>query len=235
MIYLTGAHLRLVIAYLVGAILLVSGGYFLYEFGRFQGGYSLLDQMKERIEVEAVLVERDESIYELQRQLTLLEISKEIDRITYDEIEKTLNQLQVRVQSQDEELVFYREIISPQDGSAGLRIQNLEVSPVDSEQRYKLHMILIQAGVHDQSMAGALKFSIAGTQSGQTLDLSLKDLAVDGTTEDLVYTFRYFQELEQEVILPIGFEPYRIDVEISPQEPKGEQILQSFQWSAIAS
>ena len=75
MIYLTGAHLRLVIAYLVGAILLVSGGYFLYEFGRFQGGYSLLDQMKERIEVEAVLVERDESIYELQRQLTLLAVS----------------------------------------------------------------------------------------------------------------------------------------------------------------
>jgi len=51
----------------------------------------------------------------------------------------------------------------------------------------------------------------------------------------LAYTFRYFQELEQEVILPIGFTPDRIDVEISPQDPKGEQILESFQWSEIVS
>ena len=134
--------------YLISAVALASGGYLLYEFGRLQGGYSALNQQKERIEAEVVLAERDESIDELQRQLTLLEISKEIDRITYDEVEKNLNQLQARVQSQDEELVFYREIISPQDGSAGLRIQNLEVSPVDSEQRYKLHMVLILSLIH---------------------------------------------------------------------------------------
>ena len=220
--------------YLISAVALASGGYLLYEFGRLQGGYSALNQQKERIEAEVVLAERDESIDELQRQLTLLEISKEIDRITYDEVEKNLNQLQARVQSQDEELVFYREIISPQDGSAGLRIQNLEVSPVDSEQRYKLHMVLIQAGVHDQLVTGIVKFNIAGTQSGQTLDLSLKDLAVDGTTEDLVYTFRYFQSLEQELILPVGFEPDWVNVEIWPREPEGEQISQSFRWMSIS-
>ena len=83
--------------YLISAVVLASGGYLLYEFGRLQGGYSALNQQKERIEVEAVLAERDESIDELQRQLTLLEISKEIDRITYDEVEKNLNQLQARV------------------------------------------------------------------------------------------------------------------------------------------
>ena len=89
----------------------------------------------------------------------------------------------------------------------------MEASPVDSEQRYKLRMVLVQAVVHDRHMIGALKFSIAGTQSGQTLDLSLKDLAVDGTTEDLAYTFRYFQELSGRFQVPEGVELDAVDVE----------------------
>lgn len=221
--------------YLISAVVLASGGYLLYEFGRLQGGYSALNQQKERIEVEVILAERDDSIDELQRQLTLLEISKEIDRITYDEVEKNLNQLQARVQAQDEELAFYKEIISPQDGDMGLRIHNLEVSSVDSAQRYKLRVVLAQAIVQDQLVTGIVKFNIAGTQDGQMLDLDLRDLAPDGDTDDLTYTFRYFQSLEQELILPVGFEPDWVNVEIWPREPEGERISQSFRWMSIAT
>ena len=228
-------HSRSVIVYLVGATLLASSGYLLYELGRFQGGYSFLDQRKERAGAEEALAERDSTIEVLGRQLTVLETSREIDQETYAEVEKNLSQLQARIQAQEEELAFYQGIVSPEDGVAGLRIQNLEVSPADSEQRYTLRVVLVQAIVHDRPVAGVVRFSIAGTQDGQPVDLDLRDLAVDGEAEDLAYAFRYFQDLEQELIFPVGFEPDRVDVEISPREPRGQQVSQSFQWSVIVT
>ncbi len=229
------SHPRSTIVYLVSAALLVSGSYLLYELGRYHGGYSLLDQRRERVEAETALAERDASIEELRRQVTLLETSREIDRETYAEVEKNLSQLQARIQAQEEELAFYQGIVSPEDGVAGLRIQNLEVSPADAEQRYTLRMVLVQAIIHDRRVAGTVRFNIAGTRYGQPVDLDLSDLAVDGEVDDLAYAFRYFQDLEQELILPVGFEPDRVDVEIWPREPRGQQVSQSFQWSAIVT
>ena len=229
------SHPRSTIVYLVSAALLVSGSYLLYELGRYHGGYSLLDQRRERVETETALAERDASIEELRRQVTLLETSREIDRETYAEVEKNLSQLQARIQAQEEELAFYQGIVSPEDGIAGLRIQNLEVSPADAEQRYTLRMVLVQAIIHDRRVAGTVRFNIAGTRYGQPVDLELSDLAVDGEADDLAYAFRYFQDLEQELILPVGFEPDRVDVEIWPREPRGQQVSQSFQWSAIVT
>ena len=96
-------------------------------------------------------------------------------------------------------------------------------------------MVLAQAIIQDQLVTGIVKFNIAGTQDGQILDLNLRDLAPDGGTDDLTYTFRYFQSLEQELILPVGFEPDWVNVEIWPREPEGERISQSFRWMSIAT
>ncbi len=235
MIRPTNSRRMPLIAYLMSAALLASGSYLLFELGRYQGGYSVLDQRKERAEADLAVAERDTTIDELRRQVTLLETSTEIDRETYTEVESNLSQLQARIQAQEELLAFYQGIVSPEDGVAGLRIQNLEVSPADSEQRYTLRMVLIQAIIHDRRVAGVVTFNIAGTRYGQPVELELGDLAADGADDDLAYAFRYFQDFERELILPVGFEPNRVDVEIWPREPRGQQVSQSFQWSAIVT
>lgn len=226
---------RSFVGYLVSAALVVSGGYLLYELGRYQAGYSLLDLRNERVAAQTALAERDASIEELRRQLTLLETSREIDRETYAEVEKNLSQLQARIQAQEEELAFYQGIVSPDDGVAGLRIQSLEVSPADAEQRYTLRMVLVQAIIHDRRVSGTVRLNVAGTRDGQPMDLDLGDLAPDGAPDDLAYAFRYFQNLEREFVLPVGFEPDRLDVEIWPREPRGQEVSHSFEWSAIVT
>ncbi len=228
-------HPRSTAVFLVSAALLISGSYLIYELGRYYGGYSLLDQREERLEAETALADRDAIIEGLRRQVTLLEVSAEIDRETYSVVEKNLSQLQARIQVLEGELVFYQGIVSPEDGISGLRIQNLEVSAGDSEQRYTLRMVLVQAISQDLRVAGVVRFNIAGTRDGQPVELDLGDLVADDSIDDLAYAFRYFQDLEEELVLPVGFEPNRIDVEIWPREPRGEQVSQSFQWSAIVT
>ena len=226
-------HRKPVWTYLISAALLVSGGYLLYELGRQQGGYSVLDQRREREGAVQTLIERNATIEDLRQRLTVLSTAREIDRETYAQVEMNLSQLQARIQAQEEELAFYQGIVSPEDGAAGLRIQALEVTPTDSEQRYTLHMVLVQAIIHDQRVAGIVKFNIAGTRAGEPLEFELADLTVDGESGEIAYGFRYFQGLDKELVLPVGFEPDRIDVEISPREPRGQKVSQSFPWSSI--
>ena len=215
------------------AIVAVAGSVFLaYELGQLNGGYSYLDQRRERDEFTAVIAQRDQTIEELRRQVAILETSQDIDQETYTLVEQNLDELQAEIQAQEEELAFYRGIISPEDGAAGLRVQSLELRPTDAEQGYLLHLVLVQAITHDRRVSGTVSFDILGSLDGEQVQLTLDDVGADGAA--LAYAFRYFQDLQRQLILPEGFEPDEVLMQIRPREPSGQASEQSFEWSAIA-
>lgn len=229
---------RVAVAYGVALVLVAAFGYLCFELGRYQSGYSLLDRRRENAAYRQQLAEERAANEELRRQLAIQETSREIDRATYAQVAADLGELQARIQAQEEELVFYRGIVSPQDGVAGLRVQSLEAVPTEAERHYLLRLVLVQAIVHSRRVTGVVKLRIAGSRDGQPTALELEDLApADGprsAAEQLAYGFRYFQGLECELVLPAGFEPETVEVEIWPTEPRGERLTQSFAWSAIA-
>ncbi len=220
--------------YAVVALLGVGSLYLAFELGQYQSGYSLLDQRRTRARLEEQLTAERSVSDELRRQLAIAETAGEIDRATYSQVESTLGELQTKIQAQEEELVFYRGIVSPQDGVAGLRIQSLEVLPSDGEGRYLLRLLLVQAIVHSRRVSGAVKLQLEGMQDGQTVSFDAAELAVPGEPYDMAYEFRYFQGLETELALPGSFEPQRVAVEIWPSEARAERINQTFDWPAEA-
>ncbi|HEX6997300.1 MAG TPA: DUF6776 family protein [Gammaproteobacteria bacterium] len=219
------------VLYASGAILVVAFGYLCFELGRYRAGYSMLDHRHEVERLEEQLAAERQSNEELGRQVAILETSREIDRETYARVEENLSQLEAQIQTLEEELAFYRGIVSPQDGHSGLRVQNLEIEPVDGERTYVLRLVLVQAIVHNRPVAGVVRFRVEGARGGQPAELDLAELG-DGGPAELEYKFRYFQELEREVVLPAGFEPARVHVEIRPSEPRGDRVTQTFEWAA---
>jgi hypothetical protein len=213
----------------------VAGGclYLAFELGRYQSGYDALDRRRERGALAAQLAEERAASDELRRQLAIAETAGDIDRATYSQVESSLGELQAQIQAQEEELVFYRGIVSPQDRVAGLRIQSLEVLPSDGEGRYVVRLLLVQAIVHSRSVAGAVKLQLEGVQNGQIASFDAAELVAPGEPYDMAYEFRYFQGLETELALPVGFEPQRVAVEIWPSEARAERINQTFEWSAV--
>ena len=157
---------------------------------------------------------------ELRRQLAIFETARDIDRETYSQVESTLGDLQAQIQAQEEELVFYRGIVSPQDGVAGLRIQSLEVLPSDGERRY---LAAVVAGSGNRSQSASVrcrKVATRGRPGRQTASFDVAELVVPRRAYDMAYEFRYFQGLETELALPLGFEPQRVVVEIWPNEAR---------------
>lgn len=226
---------RAVWFYVAPAALIAAGSLYLaYELGRYRSGYSILDHRREQAELAAKLAEEQSANDELRRQLAIGETASEIDRATYAQVKTTLSDLQAQIQAQEEELVFYRGIVSPQDRVAGLRIQSLEALPGDGEGRYLVRLLLVQAIVHSRRVSGAVKLQLEGIQDGQMATFDAAELVAPGEPYDMAYEFRYFQGLETELALPAGFEPQRMTVEIWPSEARAERINQTFEWPAIS-
>lgn len=214
-------------------VLAVAGAYLCFELGRYQAGYSLLDHDRDVKRLRKTVAGQQADLEDAQRQLAVLTTSRRVDRETYARVEASLSELESRVQAQEEELEFYRGIVSPATAEAGLRVQSLQVRPGSSERRYVLQMVLMQSIVHNQRVEGVVTLKVLGTREGKQTELALRDVAVDDDTTELAYAFRYFEALEQDLELPKGFSPQTLQVEISPSSPRGDPTTQEFQWSMV--
>jgi hypothetical protein len=221
--------------YALAAVVAFGALYLAFELGRFRSGFSVIDHRREIAALTQRIDQERAAGDELRRQIAIAQTSGEIDRETYSQVESNLSNLQAKIQSQEEELVFYRGIVSPQDGVAGLRIQSLEVLPADGERRYSVRLVLVQAIVHSRKLTGQIKLQIEGLRDGQMASLEGSQLAAGDGRYDMAYDFRYFQGLDTELELPLGFEPQRINVEIWPSEAKAEKVYQSFDWSVTSA
>ena len=222
-----------IFAFAAGAAVLGAAVFLSFELGRYQAGYSKLDARREAQGLEELLAAREAVIEDLRREQAILETSREIDRETYAQVEANLDRLQARIQAQEEELAFYRGIVSPGDGIVGLRVQDLDVLPEDSEQHHLLRLILVQAIVHNRRVRGTVSLRFKGMLDEEPAEFDLEQLVKEGVRPEMAYDFRYFQSLEQPLVLPVGFEPQTVEVEIRPREPRGDSITRSFQWTAV--
>jgi hypothetical protein len=221
------------LAYAVVGTLLLAGAYLCFELGRYQAGYSIIDHRRDVSTLKEQVAQQRASADELKRQVAIFETSRRIDQETYSQIQANLADLQARIQSQEEELMVYRGIVSPHDGVSGLRIQSLSVVPADGERHFVVRLVLVQAIVHSRRVSGTVKLLLEGVQDGRMTTLDAADLVADKSTYDMAYEFRYFQGLESELILPVGFEPGRFRVEIAPNDSHAEKVEQSFDWTDV--
>jgi hypothetical protein len=124
--------------------------------------------------------------------------------------------------------------VSPGDGVAGLRIQNVEIVPGESETTLLLRVLLVQAIVHNDRVTGSVRARLTGTSDGEPAELGLDALGIESSATDIPYGFRYFQTVEVGIGLPEGFTPAELEIQVWPRSPRGETIVQSFSWAEIA-
>lgn len=218
---------RGVIAGVVVLLLLVP--YLAYELGRWASGYSIVAVTQERLEHAQRVRKLEEQLAGLQGAVATAELARNVDRQSYAEVEKTLSDLQTEVRSQRDELAFYQAIVQPQEGPSGPRVQRIDIGTGPTEGRYQLKILLIQSLLQEAMAGGSLKIEIAGTRDGQPLVLPLAELAVEQSDrQPLSFSFRYFQELEQDIVLPQGFVPATVEVEL--RSHRQAAVKQSFPW-----
>ncbi len=228
-------RIRIAVAALV--LLVIAGSWGLFEWGLKAAGYNRVEAARVRGELndQISVLEKDNASF--RRDLALLRTSDRIDREAYSQVSAELDDLQSQIAELNEELAFYRGIMSPSDGRSGLQIKTVQISPGADPGRFDMRLILVQAGRHDVRVQGSVEFSVIGESTTIENDDSKGPVTINlsqltGETDKLRYSFRYFQILERNLGLPQGFVPKTIDISLSGGR-KGNEVSASFPWQLM--
>ncbi len=208
----------------------VIAGYLVFEYGRISAGYDIVDAAGEKAALEGHIDTLNERITELEQEVAILETHREIDREAYKEVEGGLLELQEKIQEQQDAIAFYRGIVSPADGKPGLRVQDFKLTRGLEEREFKLRLVLVQAMKHDRKVSGTVAMTVEGSEDGKAKSYTLADLLPADATRDWPFSFRYFQDFDRQIVLPDGFTPERILVEVRSRTRSISSIEESFAW-----
>lgn len=201
-----------------------------FEYGRWRAGYDHVAAAREQARLTAELrgVQADNAA--LTDRVALLTRSSEIDETARAQVKGSITDLQDEILELREELAFYRGIVAPDDGG-GLRIQSLKLARGAEDRHWHFRLVLMQSIKKDQRANGAIAFTVHGVKGGLAVALPLAELVATPVTT-LGYSFKYFQDFEGDLLLPSGFTPGRIEVEVQPRGG-GEVVRQSFEWATV--
>ena len=158
------------------AVMIAAVGYLVFEFGRIQANYNIVDAAKERQMYEDRIEGLQDEIVALKQDVALLETHRDVDREAYKDVEMSLAALQAKIQEQTAAIAFYRGIVSPADGTAGLRVQDMKLTRAQSERAYNVRLVLVQSLQHDRKVTGDVSLSIDGEMDGAVTTFSFSQL-----------------------------------------------------------
>ena len=212
------------------AAVVVAGAYLVFEFGRIQAGYNVVDAAARQSELKAEIARLEAEVAHGKEQVVMLETEAEIEHAAYRDVEASLVDLQGKIQEQQDAIAFYRGIVSPADGTAGLRVQDLKLSRTERERAWRVRLVLIQAMKHDRKVTGNVVLTVLGREDGEERSYSYAELLPENGERNWAFSFRYFQDFDREVVLPDGFTPERVNVSVESRTRSIASIEESFAW-----
>lgn len=90
---------------------------------------------------------------------------------------------------------------------SGLAIGQLDLSAIEEENRIRYDIELKQLANNENVISGYANVNILGMQEGSEVSFPLRSIAVDENQLDIRLQFRYFQNIEGELIIPQNFVP----------------------------
>jgi len=224
----------LLISVLTAAAL--GAAYASYYYGHSTAGFDYQQLKLSYEKAQQQLYEADQENTKLREATAVLKKSADIDKKAYSDVDDTLKNLQAEILELKGQVAFYRGIVSPTQNAAGLNITSFKLNKlgaaVDSSYHFKL--VLTQVKQNDRMIRGKANITINGLLNGEPKELDVSGL-MGKARQDLNLRFKYFQTIEGDVVLPDGFVPSRVLVDLQPVGRGQTAISQTYDWLEVQS
>lgn len=171
----------------------------------------------------------ERALKEAQQELVLHQTAVEVSQQAQNRIRQELRNHHAQVTELEATVDFYKSIMSPESGEQRLRADNLTLTATDSPQAYNMALMLGQFGGEHAAVQGQVTISVKGLQDGEAV--TLEQSKVMDKALSTRFSFRYFQELRGRIVLPDGFEPQQVLVQVVPDSRHLKNTDYSFDWS----
>jgi hypothetical protein len=220
----------------LGALLfaICAGLYATYELGRYHAGFDSLEARRVRTSLEKRMEAKDAEVATLQAKVVQLETLSVGQTRERSEVQRTIGELQAQVGRLNQELAFYRGIVTQGANAAEVKIQQLRIAPTESAERFRIKLTLVQPVRPDTVVSGSIVFVVDGTRNGKNERVDFATLTA-GKYRELPFTFRYLENVDQEIQLPAGMKPEQLTVEVRSNKRGVTPLQQSLIWNVEAT
>jgi hypothetical protein len=165
---------------------------------------------------------------ELEQRAATLSRSDQITRDANRDLQGTLAERDEEISGLRADVAFYERFVGATGQRRGLSVHELHLQP---QAGLAWHFIatLTQNLNRGAVNSGRLTVSIEGTRNGKLQRLAWSDLRQEPNAAGSPYSFKYFQQVEGDLVLPAGFQPLRLSVRLVPAS--GAAVEQSFTWT----
>lgn len=187
------------------------------------------DSARLRGKVDAMQKARDADaakLDKLEADLAVLSRSDQVSRSAVQSLQEDLADRDERIAQLRADVAFYERLVDAASKRQGLSVHSLRFSRRD-DGAWRYVLTLTQNLKRSKVSSGELRLSIDGAQGGQLKTLDWAALRQDDKAAALPFEFKYFQQLQGSVMLPAGFTPHRVRVQLKSADGNSEP---SFSW-----
>lgn len=206
-----------------------AGGGFLY--GYYQTILTQQTNLASTEELTGELATMQEENSELQRQIAILDRSSVMDQRATEEVQSTIGGLREQVAQLEQDIVYYRQVVADEIQDTGLMIEPLQIIATRDSNIFRYKLVVRQQDADgDTFLVGHVNVNLVGNQDGEQQILPLREISAEQDQLDIRLRFKYFQNIEGEVVLPEGFIAQRVQVAAVSVEPVDKSVDQDFSW-----
>ncbi|MEM8844441.1 MAG: DUF6776 family protein [Pseudomonadota bacterium] len=184
-------------------------------------------------QLKSDLNESNEKIRELEKEITRLIKSTEIEVKAAEQNKSALREKEIQLSKLNEELVFYRSLLAPEKTGSGVEIRDFNLRASGASEYY-YDFLLTQSSRNNRVAKGKVNVTIDGKQ-GDVMRRILVTTTEPTMGEALKYSFKYFQRLNGVFALPENFQPKQVLIEVAPSSASNSPMQLSYSWQELIS
>ena len=171
----------------------------------------------------------DESA-ELRRELATYQLSAEVDRQAGEELRKRVVELRAEKAALQRDIDVYRILTSNKNSNPqGISFGVFSVTPA-SEGKHLFKLVVQKLAGGEDDFTGELTATIVGQRNGEEVSFSLHELALnnnDPLVANIPLNFKFFQNIETEIVIPEGFSPVRLELAVKSNARRNPAKVQA--------
>lgn len=169
-----------------------------------------------------------EKIAALEQQNATLARSDQISRQANADLQATLAERDEEVAGLRADIAFYERFVGATGQRRGLAVHDLQLKPQADPQLWHFVATLTQNLNRGAINSGRLQLAVEVTDGRSMRRLDWSVLRQQAGAAEVAYSFRYFQQVEGDIVLPRGVKPVRVIARLLPAS--GAAVEQSFTW-----
>ena len=164
----------------------------------------------------------------LRQQVATLSRSDQVSREANRDLQVMLAERDEEISALRADVAFYERLVGSTSQRRGLTVHGLRLQS-QGEGAWHFTATLTQTLNRAAVSSGSLTLEVEGSRNDSLERLAWNDLRQSEDAPGVEYSFKYFQQVDGDLMLPEDFKPLRVIVRLA--QPRGPVVEESFTWA----